>query len=111
MGPERRRLLRDDVGNLVPPDTLPTDTRELLDMMDEAFRVAIKGEPDSRAWERAKLLFDLLHSHFQLRSAAELGEAHDGLARATKTLKVATWWLAGVTVFLGIVELLGFVHN
>jgi len=80
-------------------------------MMDEAFRVAIMGEPGSRAWERAKLLFDLLHSHFQLRSAAELGEAHDGLALATGTLKVATWWLAGVTVFLGIVELLGFVHN
>jgi hypothetical protein len=48
----------------VPPDTLPTDTRELLNMMDEAFRVAIMGEPGSRAWERAKLLFDLLHSHF-----------------------------------------------
>jgi len=79
--------------------------------MDEAFRAAIKGEPGSRAWERAKVLFDLLHSHFQLRSAAELGEAHDGLARATKTLKVATWWLAGVTVFLGFVELLGFFHN
>ena len=111
MSSERRRLLRDNVGNLVPPDSLPTDTRELLDMMDEAFRAAIMGEPGSRAWERAKILFDLLHSHFQLRSAAELGEAHDGLAGATRTLKVATWWLAGVTVFLGIVELLGFVHN
>jgi hypothetical protein len=111
MSPERGLLPRDEVGNLVPPDTLPTDTRELLNMMDEAFRVAIMGEPGSRAWERAKLLFDLLHSHFQLRSAADLGEAHDGLALATRTLKVATWWLAGVTVFLGIVELLGFVHN
>lgn len=102
---ERKRLQRDEVGNLVPPDPMPTDTRELLDLLDEAFHSAIKGEPGSRAWERAKILFDLIHSNFQLRSATELGEAHHSLERATTALKVATWWLAGVTVLLGVVEL------
>ena len=111
MAAERKRLQRDEVGNLLPPDPIPTDTQELLDLMEEAFRNAIMGEPGSRAWERGRILFDLIHSQFQLRSATELEEAHNGLARATKTLKVATWWLAGVTVFLGLVELLGFVHN
>ena len=106
-----KRLQQDEVGNLVPPDLIPTDTNELLGLMDEAFRSAIKGTPGSIAWERSKILFDLIHSHFQLRSAAELGEAHNGLERATKILMLATWWLAGVTVFLGAVELLGFFHR
>jgi hypothetical protein len=79
--------------------------------MEQAFRSAIQGEPGSRAWERAKILFDLIHSNFQLRSAADLGEAHKGLERATKALNVATWWLAGITVLLGVVELLGFFHK
>lgn len=104
---ERKRLQRDDVGNLVPPVPMPTDTRELLDYMEEAFCSAIKGEPGSRAAERGKILFDLISAHFQHRSAIELGEAHNGLERATKALKWATWWLAGVTVLLGLVELLG----
>jgi hypothetical protein len=108
---ERKRLQRDPVGNLVPPEPMPTDTRELLDLMDEAFRVAIMGEPGTRAWERSKILFELIHSNFQLRSATDLGEAHKGLERATKALGMATWWLAVVTVFLGAVELLGFFHH
>jgi hypothetical protein len=65
------------------------------------------SEPGSRAWQRSKILFDLIHSNFQLRSATELGEAHHSLEHATTALKVATWWLAGVTVLLGLVELLG----
>lgn len=111
MSRERKQLQRDHQGNLVPPDPMPTDTRELLDLLDEAFRNAVKGEPGSRGWERAKILFDLLHSNFQLRSATELGEAHHSLERATTALKVATWWLAGVTVLLGVVELLGFFRH
>ena len=109
--PVRKQLQRDQLGNLVPPDPMPTDTRELLDLMEQAFRFAIQGEPGSRAWERAKILFDLIHSNFQLRSATDLGEAHKGLERATKALNVATWWLAGITVLLGVVELLGFLHK
>ena len=81
MSRERKQLQRDQQGNLVPPDPMPTDTRELLDLLDEAFRNGVKGEPGSRAWERAKILFDLLHSNFQLRSATELGEAHHSLER------------------------------
>lgn len=108
---ERTRLQRDPLGNPVPPEPMPTDTRDLLDLMEEAFRVAIMGTPGSLAWERAKILFDLLHSNFQLRSATDLGEAHKGLERATKALGVATWWLAVVTVFLGAVELLGFFRH
>ena len=108
---ERKRLQRDEVGNLVPPDPMPTETRELLDLMEQKFHSAIKGTPGSREWERDKILFDLIHSHFQLLNAAELAEAHNGLERATKALQSATWWLAGITVFLGLVELLGFFHN
>ena len=104
-------LKRDDLGNLVPPDPMSTDTRQLLDHMEEAFSDAIKGEPGSRATERSKMLFELLNSHFQRRSAIELGEAHNGLERATKALSMATWWLAGVTVLLGLVELLGLFHH
>jgi len=102
---------QDEVGNLIPPDPMPTDTRKLLDLMEEAFRSAIKGEPGSRPTERGKILFDLISMHFQHRSAIELGEAHNGLERATKALKVATWWLAAVTVLLGLVELLGLFHD
>jgi hypothetical protein len=90
---------------------MPTDTRQLLDMMEEAFSSAIKGEPGTRPAERGKMLFDFLNSHFQHRSAIEIGEAHNGLERATTALKVATWWLAGVTVLLGLVELLGLFHH
>ncbi|HTG32935.1 MAG TPA: hypothetical protein VLB76_08375 [Thermoanaerobaculia bacterium] len=63
---ERKRLQRDPLGNLVPPEPMPADTRDLLDLMEEAFRVAVMGEPGSRAWERAKILFDLIYSNFQL---------------------------------------------
>lgn len=104
-------LKRDELGNLRPPDPMPTDTGQLLDCMKEAFSDAISGEPGSRGAERSRMLFELLNSHFQHRSAIELGEAHKGLERATKALNVATWWLAGVTVLLGLVELLGLFHH
>jgi hypothetical protein len=104
-------LKRDDVENLITPDPMPTDTRQLLDMMEEAFSSAIKGEPGTRPAERGKMLFDLLNSHFQHRIAIEIGQAHNGLERATKALNVATWWLAGVTVLLGLVELLGIFRH
>jgi hypothetical protein len=90
---------------------MPTDTRQLLDLMEQAFNSAIKGEPGSRPTERGKMLFDLLNSHFQHRSAIELGEAHTGLERATKALSLATYLLAGVTVVLGLVELLGLFRH
>ncbi len=105
------QLRHDAVGNLVLPDPMPTDTGKLLDLMEEAFHSAIKGDPESRAAERGRILFDLLNSHFQHLSAMQLGEAHKGLERATTALKVATWWLAGVTVLLGLVEILGFFRH
>jgi hypothetical protein len=90
---------------------MPTDTSKLLDLMKEAFHYAVKGDPGSKAAERGEITFDLLNSHFQYQSAIQLGEAHKGLERATTALKVATWWLALVTVFLGLVEVLGFFRR
>jgi hypothetical protein len=105
------QLSQDEVGNLVPPNPTPTDTCKLLELMEEAFHSAIKGEPGSRPLERGKMLFYLLSGHFQHRSVIQIGEAHNGLERATTALKLATWWLAAVTVLLGLVEILGFTHN
>lgn len=57
------------------------------------------------AFDHGVRLFNQLYAHYQIRVAKQLGAAHQGLERATHALKVATWWLAAVTVALGIVEL------
>lgn len=110
----KKTLPRDSTGMFpVLPDPVPNDPTELLDLMDDAASFAARGQgAGAPAFDHGVRVFNQLNAHYQARIARELGEAHHGLTSATNALKAATWWLAGVTVLLGVVEIgkLAMVH-
>jgi hypothetical protein len=88
------------------PEPIPTDTRDLLDLMDEAANYAGSAQGvTAPAFDHGMRIFNQLNAHYLIHVAKETAEAHAGLTRATQALKFATWWLAVVTVTLGRVEL------
>jgi hypothetical protein len=102
----KKTLPRDAIGLFpVLPDTIPTDRKELLDLMDDAASLAAGGQAaGAPLFDHGIRIFNQLNAHYQAQIARDLGDAHHGLKNATTALKVATWWLAGVTVLLGFVE-------
>ncbi|MBZ5558700.1 MAG: hypothetical protein LAO77_15620 [Acidobacteriia bacterium] len=101
----KKMLARDNFGRPVFPTVVPTASQDLLDMMDDAGEYAGQGQgAGAPAFDNGTRLFSQLNAHFQVRMVSELAEAHVGLKTATNTLKIATWWLAGITVLLGGVE-------
>lgn len=99
-------LPRNRHGRPYVPDPAPTDPAELLEMMNDASTYAAAAEgATAPQFDHGMRVFNQLHAHHQLHIAKELGEAHHALKEATNALKIATWWLAGVTIALGLVEL------
>lgn len=75
--------------------------------MDEASKYAQDGQGvTSPTFDHAMRIFNQLNAHYQLSVSKELAEAHKGLRDATTGLKVATWWLAAITILLGMIEAL-----
>ena len=101
---QRRIMERDYVGNPVPPTPIPTDPEQLLALMDEALEHAGTAVAGSNAFEHGVRLFNRFKAHFDLVISKETAAAHAGLTSATRGLKIATWWLAAITVLLGVVE-------
>ena|SRR5882762_3195607 len=102
---QRRRMERDYVGNPIAPNPIPDDSEELLALMGEALNHAgLAQGAGAGAFDHGMRLFNQFKAHFDLRMSKELALAHAGLTSATRALKVATWWLAGITIALGIVE-------
>jgi hypothetical protein len=94
----------DDRGNPIVPNPMPNDSEELLVLMDEALEHAGRGVPGSFAWEHGVRLFNQFKARFDLLISKETAAAHAGLTSATQALKIATWFLAAITVLLGLVE-------
>lgn len=96
---KKQVLPRDQTGLYpVPPDPVPTNPDDLLGLMDEASSFAGRGQGvGAPAYDHGVRVFSQLNAHYQARIARDLGKAH-------KALKIATWWLAAVTVALGVVE-------
>ena len=106
MNRERRKLEHGEAGLLKLPDPVPTDTEELLDLMDYAAKGADRGMgAGSGYYDNGMLIFNLLNAHYQVLVARKLVKAHEDLKCATNRLNVATWGLAAVTVLLIILEL------
>lgn len=100
-----RRMQRNNVGNPIAPKPIPDDAKQLLELMDEALEHAGTAQgAGAGAFDHGMRLFNQFKAHFDLRVSKELAAAHVGLTSATRALKVATWWLAAITVALGIVE-------
>jgi hypothetical protein len=94
------------------PDVIPTDPQELLDLMDDASMVAATAQGSTApAFDHGMRVFNQLNAHYQIYIARELAAAHQGMKDATNALKVATWWLAAITIALGAVELLKLVAH
>lgn len=88
------------------PSPMPTDPADLLDLMDDAAEYAASAEGvTAPAFDHGMRLFNELNAHYQIHVAKETAKAHHELTRATSALKVATWWLAIVTIALGGVEI------
>jgi hypothetical protein len=106
---KERRLKRDHVGNSILPDPVPTNSEELLKLMDEASDHAGTAEgAGAGALDHGIRVFNQLKAHYDLHMARELAVAHLGLKDATENPKVATnalkgatWWLAAITSLLG----------
>ena len=74
--------------------------------MDDAANAARSGGGvTSPTFDHCMRIFNQLNAYYQLAVSQELAKAHEGLCSATRALKVATWFLAGVTVLLGGVEI------
>lgn len=100
------KLERDESGMLALPANLPTNAQDLLMLMDEAANAAQNGMGvSSPTFDHCMRIFNQLNAHYQLAVSQELAKAHKGLFSATSALKVATLFLAGVTVLLGGVEI------
>jgi hypothetical protein len=97
-------MQRDYVGNPIAPDPIPDDSEQLLELMDEALVHAGHGVAGSNAFEHGVRLFNQFKAHFDMVISRETAAAHAGLTSATRGLKIATWWLAAITVALGVVE-------
>jgi hypothetical protein len=101
---QRRLMERDYVGGPIAPNPIPNDPEQLLALMDEALQYAGTGGAGSNAFEHGVRLFNQFRAHFEVVTARETAAAHAGLTSATRALKIATWWLAAITVLLGAVE-------
>jgi hypothetical protein len=101
------KLEKDESGKIILPEKIPSDQKILLNLMDGASEYARIGQGvTSGTFDHGMMIFNQLNAHFQTSVAREIAKAHAGLSSATTALKVATWWLAGITVLLGVVELL-----
>ena len=109
----KKKTLETGYGGLPrAPVMIPADPQDLLDLMDHAATIAGTAEgATAPAFDHGMRVFNQLHAHFQMRIAIQLAETHQGLERATRALKVATWWLGAVTVGLGLLELWKMVHG
>jgi len=100
-----RKMERDFVGNPIFPQPVPDDPQHLLELMDDALNHAGTAQgAGAPAFDHGMRVFAQLKAHYDMRISKELAKAHGGLTSATRALKVATWWLAAVTVALGVVE-------
>jgi len=84
------------------PDPIPEDINVLMELMDDASKYA-QGAQGMGAplFDHSIRIFTQLNAHYQIKITRELQKAHNGLITATNALRVATWWLAIVTVLLG----------
>ncbi len=99
------KLERDESGMPVFPSEVPSDANDLLMLMDDAAAYAQRGQGvTAPTFDHGMRIFNQLNAHYQIAVARELSKAHEGLRSATRALKVATWWLAGITVLLGVIE-------
>ncbi len=99
------RMQLDHSNNPIAPNPIPKDPEQLLELMDEALEHAGGAQGvGAPAFDHGMRLFNQFKAHFDLRISRELAAAHIGLTSATRALKVATWWLAAITIALGIVE-------
>ena len=102
---DKAQLPRDSFGRPICPRDLPDQPAALLDLMDDALNYAEKGTASGApAFDHGRRIFDQLKAHYDLHVSRELASAHLGLTVATNRLKLATWWLAAITVLLGLVE-------
>ena len=102
-----QKLRLNSIGLPVLPDPVPSDSKALLELMEDAVRHACAAQgAGAPSFDHGSLIFNQLKAHYDLQVARELAAAHVGLKRATDTLKVATWWLAIITFILGLVEIL-----
>lgn len=100
------KLERNRLGIVVFPEEVPNEAKDLLILMDDAAENARAGQGvTSPRFDHAMRVFNQLNAHYQIAVAQELSKAHEGLHSATLGLKIATWWLAGITVLLGAVEI------
>ena len=108
----QRRMQRDYGGNPIPPNPIPNDADHLLELMDEALQHAGNAQgAGAPAFDHGVRLFNQFKSHYDLIIARETEKAHQGLTSATRGLKVATWWLAGITILLGVIEIAKVVRG
>ena len=102
---EKLTLPRDNLGRPMCPSDLPEEPIHLLDLMDDALDYANKGTASGApAFDHGRRIFDQLKAHYELYVSRDLASAHLGLTVATNRLKIATWWLAAITILLGVVE-------
>ncbi len=97
-------MQRDHGGRPIPPNPVPNNSQQLLELMEESLSYAGQGVVGSIAYEHGRHLYERFKARFDLLIAQETAAAHMGLTSATRALKVATWVLAAVTVALGLVE-------
>lgn len=108
-----RKLRSDSQGNLILPDPVPTNPDVLLELMNEASdHAGTATATGAEDFDHGIRVFNQLKAHCDLHIAREIAAAHLGLKQetgkletATHALRVATWWLAGITVILGGIEL------
>lgn len=83
----------------------PSSIDEWFEALDEALDCASAGQAaGAPAFDHGRMLFDLISASVQRELNRELSHAHTGLRDATTALKIGTWWLAAITIILGLVE-------
>ncbi len=107
-----KTLPRDRHGKPYVPEPPPSDPGELLDFMDDASKYAAAAQgATAPQFDHGIRVFNQLYAHYQLHMARELGDAHHALKSATNALRLATWWLAGITIALGLVEVVKMLRG
>jgi len=69
------------------------------------------GAVTAPRYDRARAQFDVIRAKMDHLISVEATTSASKLQTATIGLRVATWWLAGVTFLLGLVEFLGHRSN
>lgn len=106
------KLDKDRLGIPTMPEIIPSDPKDLISLMDDAAECARHGQGETAPkFDHSMRVFKQLNAHFQIAIEQRLSKAHQDLSSATKGLKVATWWLAAITVLLGAVELLNLASH